>query len=111
VGGMPATVQYAGGVPGQVAGLMQITVQIPDGVPPGGYVPVGLQVGDRKTTANAVWIAVGGSDSWLVRWAAPLLPQYLLRCRLAHAYAIGNPDPLVGIPRDVQARNLREARL
>jgi uncharacterized protein (TIGR03437 family) len=57
VGGVPATIQYAGGAPGQVAGLMQVNVQIPGGVQPGGYVPVVLQVGDR-TSSPAVWIAV-----------------------------------------------------
>jgi uncharacterized protein (TIGR03437 family) len=57
VGGMLATVQYVGAAPGQVAGLMQVNVQIPR-VQPGGYVPVVLQVGDVSTTAGAVWIAV-----------------------------------------------------
>jgi len=57
VGGIPASVQYAGGAPGQVAGLMQVNVQIPKGAQPGGYVPVVLQVGDR-TSGPAVWIAV-----------------------------------------------------
>ena len=60
VGGIPATVQYAGGVPGQVLGLMQVNVQIPSGVQPGGYVPVVLQVGDR-TSSPAVWIAVASN--------------------------------------------------
>ena len=58
VGGIPAFVQYRGGAPGQVAGLMQINVQIPSGVQPGGYVPVVLQVGDASTVPDAVWIAV-----------------------------------------------------
>ena len=58
VGGIPATVQYSGGIQGQIAGLMQINVQIPVGVQPGGYVPVVLQVGDTSTTPGAVWIAV-----------------------------------------------------
>jgi uncharacterized protein (TIGR03437 family) len=58
VGGIQAQVQYAGSVPGQVAGLSQVNVQIPSGVQPGGYVPVILQVGDR-TSGTAVWIAVG----------------------------------------------------
>jgi trimeric autotransporter adhesin len=57
VGGIQAQVQYAGSVPGQVAGLSQVNVQIPGGVQPGGYVPVILQVGDR-TSGTAVWIAV-----------------------------------------------------
>ena len=36
IDGIPAPVQYAGGVPGQVVGLMQVNLQIPDGVQPGG---------------------------------------------------------------------------
>jgi uncharacterized protein (TIGR03437 family) len=60
VGGIPASVQYAGGAPGQVAGLMQINVQIPGGVQPGGYVPVVLQVGAASSAPDAVWIAVSG---------------------------------------------------
>jgi uncharacterized protein (TIGR03437 family) len=58
VGRIPAQVQYAGGAPGKVAGLMQVDVQIPSGVQPGGYVPVALQVGDSSTKPGAVWIAV-----------------------------------------------------
>ena len=58
VGGIPAIVQYKGGAPGEVAGLMQVNVQIPEGVQPGGYVPVVLTVGDTSTTPGAVWIAV-----------------------------------------------------
>jgi uncharacterized protein (TIGR03437 family) len=61
VGGRPATLQYAGGAPGQVAGLMQVNVQIPNGVQPGGYVPIVLQVGDASTTPGAVWVAVSGN--------------------------------------------------
>jgi uncharacterized protein (TIGR03437 family) len=60
VGGLAAPVQYAGAAPDCVAGLMQINVQIPVGVQPGGYVPVILQVGTASTEAGAVWIAVGG---------------------------------------------------
>jgi uncharacterized protein (TIGR03437 family) len=58
VGGTPAVVQYAGAAPNQVVGFMQVNVQIPAGVQPGGYVPVVLQVGNASTTAGAVWIAV-----------------------------------------------------
>ena len=61
VAGMPAFVQYAGGAPGQTAGLLQVNVQIPSGVQPGGYVPVVLKVGDASTTPDAVWIAVSGN--------------------------------------------------
>lgn len=45
IDGQPAFVQYAGGAPGEVAGLMQVNVQIPAGVRTGGYVPVVLSVG------------------------------------------------------------------
>ena len=58
VGGVPATVSYAGGVPLTVAGLMQVNIQIPKGVTPGGYVPVVLTVGNSSTVDGAVWIAV-----------------------------------------------------
>ncbi len=61
VGGIQAPVQYQCGAPGEVAGLMQVNVQIPSGVRPGGYVPVVLQVGDGSSTPGAVWIAVSGN--------------------------------------------------
>ena len=57
VGGLPATVQYAGAVFGTVAGLMQMNVLIPDGVQPGGYVPVSISVGGIDS-APGVWISV-----------------------------------------------------
>jgi uncharacterized protein (TIGR03437 family) len=60
VGGIPATVQYAGGVFGDVAGLMQVNLLIPPGVQPGGYVPVVLQVG-TATSNLGTWIAVAGN--------------------------------------------------
>ena len=58
VGGLPAVVQYKGAVYGAVAGLMQVNVQIPSGVTPGGYVPVVLTVGNASTVNGAMWIAV-----------------------------------------------------
>jgi uncharacterized protein (TIGR03437 family) len=58
IDGLPAPLQYAGGASGQVSGLMQVNVQVPAGVQPGGYVPVVLQVGDVTTVPGAVWIAV-----------------------------------------------------
>ena len=60
VGGIPATVQYGGGAPGLVSGLMQVNLQIPNGVQPGGYVPVQLRVGDTVSNPG-VWIAVSGN--------------------------------------------------
>ena len=35
---------------------MQVNIQIPDGVQPGGYVPIVVQVGDTSTTPRSVWI-------------------------------------------------------
>jgi uncharacterized protein (TIGR03437 family) len=61
VGGLPAIVTYAGAAPTEVAGLMQVVVQIPAGVQPGGYVPVALQVGNASTVSGAAWIAVSGN--------------------------------------------------
>lgn len=61
VGGVPAVVQYAGAVPGQVAGLMQVNVQIPNAVQIGSYVPVVLKVGGIDSGSGAVWIAVAGN--------------------------------------------------
>ncbi len=59
VGGVQATnVAYAATAPTEVAGLLQVNIQIPPGVQPGGYVPVVLQVGNNSTVSGAVWIAV-----------------------------------------------------
>jgi uncharacterized protein (TIGR03437 family) len=57
IGGQSAGVQYAGGVEGQVAGLMMVRVQIPNGVAAGGTVPIQLQVGTAASPAT-VTIAV-----------------------------------------------------
>ena len=60
IGGIPAPVVYQGGAPGEVAGLMQVNVQVPPGVQPGGYVPVVLKVGTAASNSG-VWIAVSGN--------------------------------------------------
>jgi uncharacterized protein (TIGR03437 family) len=57
IGGLPAAVQYAGGSPGSVAGLFQVNIQIPQGVTPGGSVPVVISVGGQSSQAN-VTVAV-----------------------------------------------------
>ena len=61
VGGVLATVTYAGAAPTSIAGLMQIVVQIPAGLNSGGYVPVILQVGTSSSVDGAAWIAVSGN--------------------------------------------------
>jgi len=57
VGAYNATVIYAGGAPGMVAGLMQVNVQIPAGIQAGSAVPVALLVGD-VSSQGGVTIAV-----------------------------------------------------
>ena len=57
IGGQPAPVQYAGGAPGEVAGLMQVNVQIPVGIQTGNAVPVVLSVGNVSSQVG-VTIAV-----------------------------------------------------
>jgi len=56
VGGLPATVYYAGIAPGLVEGAMQVNVQIPDGVTPGPVVPVAITVGNA--TSNTATLAI-----------------------------------------------------
>jgi uncharacterized protein (TIGR03437 family) len=57
IGGVPATVDYAGGSSGTVAGLLQINVHIPAGVTPGPSVPVVINVGGLNSR-EGVTIAV-----------------------------------------------------
>jgi uncharacterized protein (TIGR03437 family) len=57
VGGLDAPVKYAGGAPGEVAGLMQVNVQIPAGIGTGNAVAVVLRVGN-VFSRGSVTIAV-----------------------------------------------------
>jgi uncharacterized protein (TIGR03437 family) len=57
IGGIGATVQYAGEAPGEVAGLMQVNVLVPQGASPGPTVPVTINVGGIVSQAG-VTIAV-----------------------------------------------------
>jgi uncharacterized protein (TIGR03437 family) len=52
VGGLTAQVQYAGGVPGLVAGVLQVNVQVPAGVTAGSSVPVVITIGGQSSQAN-----------------------------------------------------------
>jgi len=58
VGGVSGPPQYCGGVPGQIAGLTQINVQIPTGLT-AGLVPVSVKIGG-VTAQPGVTIAVSG---------------------------------------------------
>ena len=58
IGGVTVNdLQYVGGVPGQVAGLLQINAVIPAGVTPGSAVPVSIRLGETASQAG-VTIAV-----------------------------------------------------
>ena len=52
VDGIPSLIQYKGGAPGEVAGLMQVNVQIPETAATGPAVPVMLRIGDRLSQVN-----------------------------------------------------------
>ncbi len=59
VDGRPAVVKYAGGIPGVVAGVMQVDVQIPEGTASGTAVPVSISI--AGVSSQTVTIAVGGN--------------------------------------------------
>ena len=61
IGGLTVdNLQYVGGAPGEVAGLLQINVQVPSGVTPGSAAPVVIQVGGATSQAG-VTIAVSAN--------------------------------------------------
>jgi uncharacterized protein (TIGR03437 family) len=49
IGGLNAMVLYAGGVPGLVAGVLQVNVQVPAGVASGNAVPIQLSLGGQNS--------------------------------------------------------------
>jgi uncharacterized protein (TIGR03437 family) len=53
IGNVSAHVVYYGAAPGEIAGLMQINVSIPDQAPSGVVVPVSLTVGNNTSPSNA----------------------------------------------------------
>jgi uncharacterized protein (TIGR03437 family) len=57
IGGLPAEVTYWGGVPGSIAGLVQVNATVPSGVTPGSSVPVLVTIGSW-TSQPGVTIAV-----------------------------------------------------
>ena len=57
IGGVAATVAYAGSAPGLVSGVLQVNVVVPAGAPSGASVPVVLTIGTSTTQQN-VTIAV-----------------------------------------------------
>jgi len=59
IGGQLVIPQYAGGAPGEVAGVLQVNAQIPNSIQPGNAVPVVLQVGTNSS--QTATIAVSGN--------------------------------------------------
>jgi uncharacterized protein (TIGR03437 family) len=57
IGGQPATVTYAGGAGGGVAGLLQINARVPDNVTPGSNVPIQVTLG----TSPALFSTTAGT--------------------------------------------------
>jgi uncharacterized protein (TIGR03437 family) len=57
IGGIEATLQYAGPAPGLVAGVLQVNAAVPPGVSPGTAVPVAVSVGGVASQAG-VTVAV-----------------------------------------------------
>jgi uncharacterized protein (TIGR03437 family) len=58
IGGQNATVNFAGGAPGSVAGVIQVNAQIPAGITVGSALPVVVQVGTSNSQPG-VTLAVG----------------------------------------------------
>ncbi len=57
IGGLPATIQYAGAAPGNMPGLVQINAQMSPNVQPGNQIPVHVKIG-ANTSQDGVTIAV-----------------------------------------------------
>ena len=69
--------QYVGGAPGEVAGVTQINVRIPAGIPPGSAVPVSIRVGGISHVRR-ITIAVSGSECHNKSSIEGLVTPYLL---------------------------------
>lgn len=52
VGGVPATVNFAGSAPGLVSGVLQVNVVVPAGAPSGPAIPVVITLGGVSSQAN-----------------------------------------------------------
>ena len=57
IGGVTASVKFAGAAYGAVAGLTQINVEVPAGITPGLALPVTVKIGDFSSTGS-VTVAV-----------------------------------------------------
>src|SRR5579875_649189 len=58
IGGQAAEVTYQGAVPGQVAGMVEVTVRVPTGIEAGSAVPIAVQIGGISAQSG-VTVAIG----------------------------------------------------
>jgi uncharacterized protein (TIGR03437 family) len=56
IGGVPAVVSYAGSAPGLVAGVLQVNVVVPEGVPEGDAVPLVVKVGEMESQPGVTMV-------------------------------------------------------
>jgi uncharacterized protein (TIGR03437 family) len=56
IGGAPATVQYAGPLPGGMLGVIQINALVPAGFTPGNAVPVTVDIGGAVSQAGVTLV-------------------------------------------------------
>jgi uncharacterized protein (TIGR03437 family) len=57
IGGLPASIVYAGGAPTLVAGMMQLNVQVPSGFASSNAVPVVVQIGGVNSPAATIAVS------------------------------------------------------
>ena len=57
IGGLPATILYAGSAPFKVSGVLQVNAVVPDGVDSGPQ-PVVLTIGERNNSQQQLTVAV-----------------------------------------------------
>jgi uncharacterized protein (TIGR03437 family) len=97
IGGRDAEVLYAGAAPELVAGVLQINVRVPDGVPVGDAVPVTLRVGDAASQAG-VTIAIASGVQPLSITDFRLEPSAVVGGQAARAVLTFNRARAVGDP-------------
>jgi uncharacterized protein (TIGR03437 family) len=71
IGGQTVKPQYAGGVPGEVAGVIKIDVQVPVGTQPGGAVPLIAQVGNTPSKPGSTFAVTGNQAAATAPFAEP----------------------------------------
>jgi uncharacterized protein (TIGR03437 family) len=97
IGDRDAEVLYAGAAPELVAGVLQVNVRVPDGVPVGDAVPVTLRVGDAASQAG-VTIAIASGVQPLSIADFRLEPSAVVGGQAARAVITFNRARAVGDP-------------